>query len=99
MIRGEVWGNLYLTDKQGADEFTEDDEATAIVLADFAATAIDNARAYEGSERRRLELEQAVQGLEAAQHIAGAIGGRAISIDTLELVVKRGRALVRRGVC
>ena len=93
-IRGEVWGNLYLTDKQDAVEFTEEDEAIAIVLADFAATAIDNARAYEGSERRRLELEQAVQGLEAAQHIAGAIGGAGGLDGTLELVVKRGRALV-----
>ena len=93
VIRGEVWGNLYLTDKQGADEFTGDDESAAIVLADFAAIAIDNARAYEGSERRRLELEQAVQGLEAAHHIAGAIGARDLD-HTLELVVKRGRALV-----
>ena len=94
VIRGEVWGNLYLTDKEGADEFTEEDEATAVVLADFAATAIDNAHAYEGSERRRLELEQAVQGLEAAQHIAGAIGGAGGLDHTLELVVKRGQALV-----
>jgi signal transduction histidine kinase len=93
VIRGEVWGNLYLTDKQGSDEFTEDDEAAAVVLAAFAATAIDNARAYASSEQRRLELEQAVQGLEAAHHIAGAIGARDLD-HTLELVVKRGRALV-----
>jgi signal transduction histidine kinase len=93
-IRGEAWGNLYLTDKQGSDEFTEDDEAAAIVLADFAAAAIDNARAYEVSEKRRLELEQAVQGLEAAQHIAGAIGGAVELERILELVVKRGRALI-----
>jgi signal transduction histidine kinase len=93
VIRGEVWGNLYFTDKQGSDEFTEDDEAAAIVLADFAAIAIENARAYERSEQRRLELEQAVQGLEAAHHIAGAIGARDLD-HTLELVVKRGRALV-----
>ena len=94
VIRGEGWGNLYLTDKQEAEEFSEDDEAAALVLADFAATAIDNARAYEVSEQRRLELEQAVQGLEAAQHIAGAIGGAVELERILELVVKRGRALV-----
>jgi signal transduction histidine kinase len=94
VIRGAGWGNLYLTDKQGAEEFSEDDEAAALVLADFAATAIDNARAYEVSEQRRLELEQAVQGLEAAQHIAGAIGGAVELERILELVVKRGRALV-----
>jgi len=93
MIRGEAWGNLYLTDKQGG-EFTEADQTAAMVLADFAATAIDNARTYERSEQRRLELEQVVQGLEAARDIADAIGGASELPRILELVVKRGRALV-----
>jgi len=93
-IRGEVWGNLYLTDKQGADQFTDEDETAAVVLADFAATAIHNARTYERSEQRRLELEQAVRGLEAARDIADAIGGAVELNRILELVVKRGRALV-----
>ncbi len=93
MIRGEAWGNLYLTDKQGG-EFTEADETAATVLADFAATAIDNARTYERSEQRRVELEQVVQGLEAARDIADAIGGASELPRLLELVVTRGRALV-----
>ena len=93
MIRGEAWGNLYLTDKRDG-EFTEADETAAAVLADFAATAIDNARMYEQSERRRLELEQLVQGLEAARDIADAIGGAGELPRIFELVVKRGRALV-----
>ena len=93
MIRGEAWGNLYLTEKRGG-EFTEADEAAVVVLAGFAATAIDNARTYERSEQRRLELEQAVQGLEAARDIADAIGGAGELPRILELVVKRGRALV-----
>jgi len=42
-IRGEVYGNLYLTEKQGAAEFSEDDEGLAIALAGAAAIAIDNA--------------------------------------------------------
>ena len=92
-IRGEAWGNLYLTDKHGG-EFTEADETAVTVLADFAATAIDNARTYERTEQRRLELEQAVQGLEAARDIADAIGGASELPRLLELVVKRGRALV-----
>ncbi len=92
-IRGEAWGNLYLTDKHGG-EFTEADETAVTVLADFAATAIDNARTYERTEQRRLELEQAVQGLEAARDIADAIGGASELPRLFELVVKRGRALV-----
>jgi signal transduction histidine kinase len=93
MIRGESWGNLYLTEKQG-EGFTEGDEEAAVVLSDWAATAIDNARLYETSERRRAELERAVRGFEATHDIAIAIG-RAASLDrVLELIVKRGRALV-----
>jgi signal transduction histidine kinase len=96
-IRGEVWGNLYLADKQGAPEFTAEDQQAVMLLADVAATAIDNARAYERSEQRRLALEQAVQGLEAARDIADAIGSDGASSDLegiLELVAKRGRALI-----
>ena len=51
-IRGEVWGNLYLTEKQGAPEFSADDEAAVIVLSDFAATAIGNARSVAADRLR-----------------------------------------------
>lgn len=57
VIRGEVWGNLYLTEKTDG-EFTEADEEAAVVLADWAAIAIGNARTYETSERRREEAER-----------------------------------------
>ena len=45
-VRGEVYGNLYLTDKHGAPEFTEEDEATAVTLAMAAGIAIENARLH-----------------------------------------------------
>ncbi len=48
-IRGEVFGNLYLTDKSSALEFTEDDEAILVALAAAAGVAIDHARQYEQS--------------------------------------------------
>jgi signal transduction histidine kinase len=44
LVRGEVFGNLYLTDKQGADAFTDVDEELAIGLAAAAGVAIENAR-------------------------------------------------------
>jgi signal transduction histidine kinase len=93
LIRGEAWGNLYLTDKQGGP-FTEEDEEALLVLADWAAIAIDNARLYEGVQRRRGELERAVRGLEATTEIARALAGETELERVLELVVKRGRALV-----
>ena len=52
-IRDEVFGNLYLTEKQGALEFSPDDEAILVALAAAAGIAIDNARQYEASRQQR----------------------------------------------
>lgn len=49
--RDGVIGNLYLTDKLGAEEFSAEDESVAVLLAAQAAVALDNARLYEESER------------------------------------------------
>jgi signal transduction histidine kinase len=45
-VRGQVFGNLYLTEKHGAGGFSPDDEALAVVLARAAAVAIENARLH-----------------------------------------------------
>jgi GAF domain-containing protein len=95
IIRGEAWGNLYLTEKAGGEQFDDADEETAIVLGAWAAIAVDNARLYQDVERRRDALEEAVLGLEATTQIARAIGGETDLARVLELIVKRGRALVR----
>jgi len=94
LIRGDAWGNLYLAEKEGGGEFTEEDEEAVVVLAQWAATAIGNARLYRDSEHRRVQLERAVRALEAARDIADAITGAADLERILELIVKRGRALV-----
>lgn len=47
---GKVFGNLYLTDKIGADEFDQEDEAIGMLLAKSAAVAIENARLSEDSQ-------------------------------------------------
>jgi signal transduction histidine kinase len=52
-IRDEVFGNLYMTEKQGAAEFSPDDEAILVALAAAAGIAIDNARQYEDSRQQR----------------------------------------------
>jgi signal transduction histidine kinase len=43
-VRGQVFGNLYLTDKQGAAEFSEEDEILAGALAGAAGITIENTR-------------------------------------------------------
>ncbi|MEU1792441.1 GAF domain-containing sensor histidine kinase [Streptomyces sparsogenes] len=52
-VREQVFGNLYLTDKRGAGEFDEDDEAVLRTLAAAAGVAIDNARLYDDARRRQ----------------------------------------------
>lgn len=48
---GRVFGNLYVTEKIGADEFSEDDLSLLEVLATQAAVAIENARLRAGRDR------------------------------------------------
>lgn len=94
VVRGEAYGNLYLTEKEGGASFDEDDEEAIVLLSAWASIAIANARAYHGEADRRRELEQAVRALEATTAIARAVGGETDLDRVLELIVKRARALV-----
>ena len=69
VARGAIAGAFYLTDKEGADTFSDDDQALIETFAAHAALAIENARLHERSrelsiveERNRLarELHDAV---------------------------------------
>ncbi len=57
LTRGVVFGNLYLSEKEGGGDFTEEDEDLTQLLAAQAAVAIDNARLYESSTRWLRQLE------------------------------------------
>jgi signal transduction histidine kinase len=50
-VRDRVYGNLYLTEKRGAAEFTEDDQEAVVTLAAQAGVAIENARLHEDLRR------------------------------------------------
>ncbi|HLL92748.1 MAG TPA: GAF domain-containing protein [Solirubrobacteraceae bacterium] len=94
LVGGQPFGNLYLTEKTGSEDFNEDDEQAVQALAEFAGVAIDHARRYTGARERRDELERTVATLEATGQIARAVGGETNLDVILELVAKRGRALV-----
>jgi signal transduction histidine kinase len=94
IIRGEAWGNLYLAEKAGGD-FDDADVEAITVLADWAAIAIDHARLYRSSVERSAALERAVEEFEATTAIARAVGSETDLARVLELIVKRGQALVR----
>ena len=93
MIRGEAFGNVYLTDKE-TGEFTEDDEEALVILAEWAAVAIENARLHERLSRRHDELQRAVLALETSTAITRALAGETELERVLELIAKRGRAVV-----
>ena len=63
-----MFGNIYLTDKQGAEMFDEEDERVLVVLATQAAIAVENARLYDETERKGRELQR-LQVLEERERI------------------------------
>ena len=58
--RGRHIGNLYLSDKEGGLEFTQEDEDTLLMFASQAAMAITNARRHREEQRARADLETLV---------------------------------------
>lgn len=91
-IRDLVFGNLYLTDKRSAKEFSQDDEAVLTALAAAAGVAIENARLYDHTRAQQLWGEVI---REATQDL---LGGRAESL-VLATVVDRVRDLTGATGC
>lgn len=85
--RGKVFGNIYLTEKQGADEFDADDQAALEVLANQAGVAIENARLYEEARRHG-------QWLDAVREISTAILSGSEIDGVLQTIARRARELV-----
>jgi GAF domain-containing protein len=80
----EVFGNLYLTDREEGP-FTADDEQLAITLAAQAAVAIANARAAE-DERRRITESAALMAAREREEAAAEGHRRAIRAQALTAV-------------
>jgi signal transduction histidine kinase len=54
LVRDQVFGNLYLTEKQSATEFSQTDEELVVALASAAGVAIDNALLHQRLEQLAL---------------------------------------------
>ncbi len=85
-VRGEVFGNLYLTEKRTGTGFTSEDERTVMALAAAAAVAIENARLFERTRQRE-------QWQEAVADIANAVLAGSDADEILALIAHRARTL------
>jgi signal transduction histidine kinase len=85
-IRDEVFGNLYLTEKAGGAEFTDEDQQVVMALASAAGVAIENARLFQRGQQRQ-------RWLEGGAEIVEAILGDAQRDESLDLVAHRAREL------
>jgi signal transduction histidine kinase len=85
-IRGEVYGNLYLTEKRDGSQFDEEDEAVVTALAAAAGVAIENARLYEDARSRERWLRASAEVTRAL--LSGAEPG-----EVLDLVIEQARQM------
>jgi signal transduction histidine kinase len=87
LLRGVAFGNLYLTEKRGGADFTEEDEEIVQLLAAQAAVAVENARLYESATRWSQQLEYLTD-------VGNALATELELPALLELVARRLRELV-----
>ncbi|MFE0130677.1 GAF domain-containing protein [Streptomyces sp. NPDC059037] len=87
-VRNEVFGNLYLTEKRGGQEFDHEDETVLATLAVAAGVAIENARLYAESQYRQSWLE-------ANKDVTALLLSGEEELDVLRFVVERARRILR----
>lgn len=90
-IRDKVFGNLYLTEKVGGGDFTEQDEALVVGLAAAAGVAIENARLHEEAARRE-------RWLAATAEITARLAGPGGQDEALQIVADHARELAEADV-
>jgi two-component system sensor histidine kinase DevS len=86
---GRPIGQIYLTDKVGADHFSEHDQRMIEMLAAHAAAAIENARLYQQVQDSQEELRQRNEQLELVNQLTGAVS------STMDLEEMMGAMLDR----
>jgi signal transduction histidine kinase len=87
LLRGVAYGNLYLTEKAGGEDFTGEDEELVSGLAAQAAVAIENARLYESATRWLAQLESLTE-------VGNALAGETELGPLLQLIAERLRELI-----
>ncbi|HEU5426639.1 MAG TPA: GAF domain-containing protein [Actinocrinis sp.] len=94
-VREEVFGNLYLTEKQDGVPFDADDEAVLTALAAAAGVAIDNARLFEDAKRLYAEARRRQEWLEITGELSRGLLSAEDSEDVMAAFVRRVRAFAQ----
>jgi signal transduction histidine kinase len=87
LLRDVAYGNLYLTEKEGGEGFTDEDEELVTLLAAQAAVAIENARLYESATRWLRQLETMTE-------VGNALASETDLPTLLTLICRRLRQLI-----
>ncbi|MFF4651140.1 GAF domain-containing protein [Streptomyces sp. NPDC001380] len=90
-VRGEVFGTLYLAEKQCGGEFDAEDEVVLATLAVAAGVAVDNARLYEEARRRQAWLQ-------AGGEVIGSLLSGSPQGQVLGLIAERAREITGAAV-
>ena len=96
--RGALVGVLFLCEKEGAQEFTDQDEEVLVLFGSLAATAIANARTHRAEQRARADLEALVETSPVGVVVFDAGSGQPVSFNRearriLETLRTAGRPL------
>jgi signal transduction histidine kinase len=85
--KGVLLGTLYLADKIGAEEFSEDDEQLIVMLASHAAIAIENARLYQQVQRLAVLEERERIGMDLHDGIIQSIYAVGLMLEYCNLLL------------
>jgi two-component system, NarL family, sensor histidine kinase DevS len=86
-LRGVAYGNLYLTEKAGGEDFAAEDQELVELLASQAAVAVENARLYEAATGWSKQLE-------SLNEVGNALATETDLDRLLDLVARRLRELL-----
>ena len=92
VARGRVIGAVYLTDKQGAPSFSDEDERLIGLLAAHAAIAIENARLYERSRELSIVEERNRLARELHDSVIQRLFGVSLAIESAGTLLERDPA-------
>ncbi|MGN6431226.1 MAG: sensor histidine kinase [Gaiellaceae bacterium] len=87
LLRGVAYGNLYLTEKAGGEDFTAEDQELVELLASQAAGAVENARLYEAATGWSKQLE-------SLNEVGNALATETDLDRLLDLIARRLRELL-----